>query len=69
MSEKDRCLTALEELELDYRMSERVNKVYEAEIAKLRNIKKEQEVKIRELEKERKLLQIQIERGIEHGSK
>ena len=64
MSEKDRCLTVLEEIERKLRMSERVVGIYESDISKLKQKNYFLEAEIKELKKERYKLQIAIERGI-----
>ena len=68
MSEKDRCYTVVEELELELRMLvrmlERVIGIYEADISKLKQKNYFLEAEIKELKKDKYKLQIAIERGI-----
>ena len=64
MSEKDRCLTVLEETERKLRMSERVVDIYESDISKLKQKNYFLEAEIKELKKEKYKLQIALERGI-----
>ena len=68
MSEKDRCYTVVEELELELRMLvrmlERVIGIYESDISKLKQKNYFLEAEIKELKLERYKLRTAIERGI-----
>ena len=64
MSEKDRCLTALEGLELELRLARRVVDIYEDEISKLKEKNYFLEEEIKGLKKEKYKLLTALERGI-----
>lgn len=64
MTEMDRCLTVVEELELQLRMLKRVLNIYEDDISKLKQKNYFLEAEIKELKKDKYKLQIALERGI-----
>ena len=64
MSEMDRCLTVVEELELELRMLQRVVGIYESDISKLKQKNYFLEAEIKELKKDKYKLLVALERGI-----